>query len=125
MSQWGPSPGMDDVKPTLFSGFLDRMPSIDNNNNANQESPKNEDWRTNKVFAFLPFGLLFVALLYQQDGPDEVRPSTAEATEPLARSGGEQVVAMVAVEGGSSSSNSQPQPQGERPRQTLAEWICM
>ena len=32
---------------------------------------------------------------------------------------------MVAVEGGSSSSNSQPQPQGERPRQTLAEWICM
>jgi hypothetical protein len=115
---------MDDVKPTLFSP-RDVMPSIDNNNNANKYSPKNEDWRTNKIFAFLPFGLLFVALLYQQDGPDEVHPSTADATEPLARSGGEQVVAMVAVEGGSSSSNPQPQPQGERPRQTLAEWICM
>ena len=37
-----------------------------------------------------------------------------------------EVVAMVAVEGGSSSSSHpQPQPQGERPRQTLAEWICM
>ena len=68
---------MDDVKPTLFSP-RDVMPSIDNNNDANKYSPKNEDWRTNKIFAFLPFGLLFVALLYQQDGPDEVARDRGE-----------------------------------------------
>lgn len=84
-----------------------------------------------EVLAWLPFGLLFLALIDRSSGPDEMarllgemsadvntaKNTTPEGSNTQERKPPDQVVAMVAVRG--------QQSRRSRSRQTLPEWICM
>jgi hypothetical protein len=77
------------------------------------------DWRVNqkdgrfRLLSMAPFGLLIIALSLQRTKRAEL--ACAEKVEPFAKP----TIAMVSIRG------QRQQSRSSRPRQTLAEWICM
>jgi hypothetical protein len=67
MSNWGSGVGIHEVRPTLLASPYASL-SFDSDN---AQLPKISDWAI-ELLAWLPFGLLFLALLNRTNGPDEV-----------------------------------------------------
>lgn len=67
MNQYGTGLGFDEVRPTFQSPSYVAL----SRNEGDDRSPKDQEWLI-ELLAWLPFGLLFLALLDRTNGPDEV-----------------------------------------------------
>jgi hypothetical protein len=106
----GPWSGVDGVQSTLRNA----APSLHKNSGALPA------WHLEALAAWIPFGLILWALLDRANAhasnEAEMEPEFASAeTEESSPDG--RAIAMVAVRGQNARS--------QRPRQTIAEWMCM